>query len=224
MRRLSGRLAVGAVMLLLGFLAVAQLRSQSAENGLSGLSTQDLTSLVANVTSRNTALRNEIATLQQQQATIAAAVQRGDTSTLQIRSDLSRVEGWSGALGITGPGVRVLVEGSLPGERIELLINELRNAGAEGISFGGIRDVPGVVVTGPAGGLSAAGFALGTPLELFAVGQPEVLSGSLTRSGGPIAQLGAEYPSVTITVTTASLITLPASIRSLDPTLGHPRP
>ena len=223
MRRWSGRLAVGAVMLLLGFLAVAQLRAQASENGLSGLSTQDLTSLITNVTSRNIALRNDIADLRIQKDAIASAVQRGDTSTLQIRTDLSRVEGWSGALSITGSGVRIVVDGALPGESIEMLINELRNAGAEGVAVGGIRAVPGVVVSGPAGALSAGGTALSTPLELLAVGKPEVLSGSLTRSGGPIAQLAAQYPTVTITVTTADSVVIPASDRDLSPKLGHPR-
>ena len=116
-----------------------------------------------------------------------------------------------------------MIDGALPGANIEVLINELRNAGAEGVSVGGIRAVPGVVVTGPAGSLSADGTVLATPLELLAVGQPEVLSGSLTRSGGPIGQLGAQYPSVKITVTTEDSVVLPASTRDLDPKLGHPR-
>lgn len=223
MRRFSGRMAVAAVMLVLGFLSVAQLRSQAADTGLSGLSTQDLTVLVASVTSRNIELRNEIVTLQAQKDAVSAALNRGDTSTLQIRTDLSRVRGWSGEVAITGPGIRVSVSGTLPGEGVAVLLNELRNAGAEGIAFGGIRAVPGIVVTGPAGGLTANGIALGSPLEILAVGQPEVLAGSLTRSGGPIAQLAGQYPSVAITVATADSVTLPASVRSLAPTLGRPR-
>jgi uncharacterized protein YlxW (UPF0749 family) len=122
-RRFSGRLAVAAVMLLLGFLAVTQLRSQTTDNALSDLSTQDLTSLIANVTARNIALRDEIATLQAQKDSVASSVQRGDTSTLQIRTDLSRVEGWSGELGVTGPGVRIEVQGTLPGVAVEVLLN-----------------------------------------------------------------------------------------------------
>jgi uncharacterized protein YlxW (UPF0749 family) len=222
-RRLSGRLAVAAVMLLLGFLVVVQLRSQTADNGLSELSTQDLTALIANVTARNIALRDEIVALQAQKDSVNVSVQRGDTSTLQIRTDLSRVEGWSGELAITGPGVRIEIQGTLPGVGVEVLLNELRNAGAEGISVGGIRAVPGIVVTGPAGGLTANGVALGTPLEVLAVGQEEVLSGSLTRAGGPISQLAAQYPDVTITVVTADSVVLPVTVRNLRPSLGRPR-
>ena len=96
MRRGSGRLAVGAVLLILGFLVVAQLRSQATDQGLAALSVQDLTELVANVTTRNNQLREEIRTLERQQQAVSAAVQRGDTSTGQIRSDLNRILGWSG--------------------------------------------------------------------------------------------------------------------------------
>jgi uncharacterized protein YlxW (UPF0749 family) len=83
--------------------------------------------------------------------------------------------------------------------------------------------VPGIVVTGPAGGLTANGVALGTPLELLAVGQSEVLLGSLTRVGGPISQLAAQYPDVKITVASADSLVLPAATRSLRPSLGRPR-
>lgn len=223
MRRGSGRLAVGAVLLILGFLVVAQLRSQATDQGLAALSVQDLTELVANVTTRNNQLREEIRTLERQQQAVSAAVQRGDTSTGQIRSDLNRILGWSGALGVSGPGVRVTVDGGLPGDAIEQLLNELRNAGAEAISIGDIRIVPGTVVSGPADALTVGGIPLTGRLEITAVGQPDSLAGSLARAGGPIAQLSARYPDVTITVNDADLVAIPPTDRDLNPVLGHPR-
>jgi uncharacterized protein YlxW (UPF0749 family) len=223
MRRRSGRLAMGAVLLILGFLVVAQLRSQAADQGLAALSVQDLTELVANVTTRNNQLRDEIRTLELQQASVSAAVERGDSSTGQIRSDTNRILGWSGALGVTGAGVRVTVDGALPGDAVEQLLNELRNAGAEAISIGAIRIVPGVVVAGPADALMVAGIPLSGQLEIRAVGQPDSLAGSLARAGGPIAQLSARYPDVTITVNDADLLEIPPTDRDLNPVLGHPR-
>lgn len=223
MRRGSGRFTVGAVLLLLGFLVVVQLRSQAAVPGLSALSAQDLTALVANLTTRNNELRDEISALQRQHDTTQAAVQRGDTSSAQIRADLTRIEAWSGALAIVGSGVRIEIDGALPGDAIGQLINELRNAGAEGIAVGGVRVVPAVVVTGPGGDVTLDGAPVPQPLVILAVGQPEVLTGSLTRSSGPIAQLAALYPEVTISVAAADRVTLPATQRNLVPTLGHPR-
>ena len=112
---------------------------------------------MANVTTRNNQLREEIRSLARQRESVGAAVQHGDTSLVQIRSDLNRVLGWSGALGVSGAGVRVSVDGALPGDAVEQLLNELRNAGAEAISIGGIRIVPGVVVAGPPDALTVAG-------------------------------------------------------------------
>ena len=223
MRVRGGHAAVFVVAILLGFLAVTQWRSQAASDGLTGLSVQELGELVANLTTRNNQLRDEIRTLERQRDAVAAAVERGDSSAVQIRSDLSRVLGWSGALGVTGTGIRVTIEGPLPGDAVEELVNELRNVGAEAVSIGTIRVVPGVVVTGPAGTLVVTGIPLADPLELLAIGDQEILSGSLTRGGGPIAQFAARYPDVTITVTTPDRLSLPPTDRDLGPRLGRPR-
>jgi len=223
MRRWSGRFAVGTVLLILGFLVVVQLRSQAADQALAGLSVQELTELVATVTTRNNQLRDEIRSLERQKANVGAAVARGDTSVGQIRSDLNRILAWSGALGVSGSGVRVTVDGALPGDAVEQLLNELRNAGAEAIAIGPIRIVPGVVVAGPADALLVGGTPLTGQLQILAVGHPESLAGSLARAGGPIAQLSARYPEVTVTVNDEDLIDVPPTARNLGPVLGHPR-
>jgi uncharacterized protein YlxW (UPF0749 family) len=223
MGRGRGRLAFGLVLFVLGFLVVVQLRSQTQDQGLSQLSVQDLTELVANVTTRNNQLREEIQTLQQQQQAVASAVQRGDSSTSEMRTDLAHVLAWSGALGVTGAGVQVIVAGDLPAPAVEQLINELSNAGAEAISVDGVRVVPGVVVTGDPGSLTVHGTSLNSPLVLRAVGQPETLAGSLSRAGGLIAQLTSQFPSVTVRVDPQDLVAVPATDRSLAPVLGRPR-
>jgi uncharacterized protein YlxW (UPF0749 family) len=223
MRRRSAQLAMTAVLFILGLLAVAQFNAQGADQGLAGLSVGDLTELVANVTTRNNQLREEIAILERQRETVKAAVDRGDTSSTQIRTDLNRVLGWSGVLPVTGPGIRITVDGPIPGDEIELLLNELRNAGAEAAAIGGVRIVPGVVATGPAGAVVVRGVPLGDPTELTAVGQPQVLAGSLRRAGGPIAQLNARYPGVVVGVVAVDLVTVPATDRDLTPQLARPR-
>jgi uncharacterized protein YlxW (UPF0749 family) len=223
MGRGRGPLAIGLVLAILGFLVVAQLRSQAQGQGLAQLSVQDLTELVANVTARNNQLREEIQSLQAQQQAVASAVQRGDTSSSQVRSDLTHILAWSGAVGVTGAGVQVTVDGLLPGPAVGQLINELRNAGAEAIALNGTRVVPGVVVTGDPGHLMIAGLPLTGPLVLVAVGQQETLAGSLSRAGGLIAQFTAQYPAVDVKVEPQDFVTVPASTRSQTPVLGRPR-
>jgi uncharacterized protein YlxW (UPF0749 family) len=222
MRRRSSRLTVGAVLLLLGFLGFAQFRSQTTNVGLNALSVQELGELVANVTTRNNQLRDEVTALQQQRDGLKATVSRGDSSAVEVRSDLTRILGWSGAVPVTGTGARVTIDGDLPGDAVELLVNELRGAGAEAISVGGVRLVPGVVASGPVGAVTLDGQPLPNPATIDAIGQPDALSGSLTRAGGPIAQLAARFPAVVITVETEDRMTLPATQRDLAPHLGRP--
>lgn len=223
MRRRASLLTFSVAMALLGFLVVVQLRSQAADDRLNGLSVPELGELVANLTTRNDQLRDEIRSLEIQRALVESAANRGDTNAGQIRADLDRVLAWSGALGVVGPGVRVTVEGELPGDAVEQLLNELRNAGCEALAIEGVRLVPGVVVTGPAGGLVIAGRPLPEPVEIEAIGQSETLAGTLTRAGGPIAQLAAQYPATVITVEAADRLELPATDRDLGPKLGRPR-
>jgi uncharacterized protein YlxW (UPF0749 family) len=223
MRRSSSRLAVGIVLFVLGFLVVVQLRSQSADEALSGLSVQELTELVANVTARNNQLRVEIRALEAQRAELEAAVERGGTLASQTRSDLARIQGWAGVLGVTGAGVRVTVRGPIPGDALGMLLNELRNAGSEAIAIADTRVVPGVVADGPAGEAAVGGIPMTDPIEIVAIGQPQTLAGSLTRAGGLIAQLAARFPAVTIAVSAQDRVSVPPTDRSLDPVLGRPR-
>lgn len=223
MRRASGRIAVTLVTLLLGFLVVVQLRVQSAEGGLGNLSTQDLTILIANLNTRNGQLAAEIAALERQRASLQSSVDRGETTAGQIRSDLSRVQAWAGLVAVAGPGISVTVAGPITANAVSQLLNELRNAGAEAIAVGEVRVVTGVVVSGAPGEVLVGGRPVASPLVIRVIGQPETMVGSLTRIGGPIAQIGARYPDVLITVSPQDRLELPATDRSLVPDLARPR-
>jgi uncharacterized protein YlxW (UPF0749 family) len=83
--------------------------------------------------------------------------------------------------------------------------------------------VAGVVANGLAGSVTVGGRLVASPVVLTAIGQSQTLAGSLTRAGGPIAQLAARYPDATMTVAAVDRITLPATDRSLAPVLGRPR-
>lgn len=222
MRRARSQVAVTAVTFILGVLLIAQFRSQTADPGLAALSAQDLTILIANLNTRNDQLLSEVASLERELAELQAADARGETSVDAIRDDLARVRAWSGLEPVTGQGVRVTVDGPLSGVAVEYLINELRNAGAEALAVRGIRLVPGVVVTGPIGGLIVDGHAIPDPFAVEAIGGPETLTGSLTRIGGPVAQLAATYPDALLTVTPVDRILLPATTRDLKPANGRP--
>jgi uncharacterized protein YlxW (UPF0749 family) len=223
MHRRRSQLTIAAVAFVLGLLVVVQLRSQAGNAGFAQLSAQDLTVLVANLNARNDQLRREGTMLDQELETLVENRSRGDVSVDEITADLERVRAYAGLDPVAGPGVTIAVEGPIDGPGVEELINELRNAGAEAIAVDGVRVVTGVVVTGGPGGAGLDGVRLEDGFELAAIGAPDKLTGSLTRSGGVIAQLAATQTEVIVTVTPVERLELPATTRTLVPAHGRPR-
>jgi uncharacterized protein YlxW (UPF0749 family) len=219
----TSRLSVAAVAALLGVLAVGQLRAQSGAPAFAGLSATDLTQLIANLTTGNDQLLAEVTDLQGQQTELEDARDRGETTVGQLTADLERIRAWAGLTPVTGQGIAIVVRGRIGGDGVEDLLNELRNAGAEAISVDGVRIVTGVVVAGAPGALSVENEAIGESFEIRAVGSPQILTGTLTRTGGIIAQIGATYPDAELTVAPADQLTIPATDLTLLPTHGQPR-
>jgi uncharacterized protein YlxW (UPF0749 family) len=222
MRLRRNQLTMAAVTFLLGILVIVQLRTQAGGAAFAGLSSQELTVLVANLNDRNDQLRREIATLQRDLSTLEQNTARGDASVDELRADLRRVRLYAGIDAATGPGVVLTVRGPIDGSGVEDIINELRNAGAEAMALGSVRLVPGVVVTGAPSAARVDGTPLADSFELVAIGPPDKLTGSLTRSGGIIAQLGATQPDVSVEVTPVDRIDVPATDRDLVPADGSP--
>jgi uncharacterized protein YlxW (UPF0749 family) len=217
------QLALSAVLLLLGVLVVGQLRGQAGVPGLSNLSAQELGVLVANLNARNEGLRTEITGLEGQLGAIQGAHDRGESAVEQLGTDLTRIEAWSGSIGMTGPGVTVTIRGPISPGGVSELLNELRNGGAEGVAIESIRVVPGVVVVGSPGALAVDGQGLGAVFTIRAIGSSQILTGTLTRAGGVIAQLATTDPGADVAVTPLDAIELPATTHNLVPADGRPR-
>jgi uncharacterized protein YlxW (UPF0749 family) len=223
MGSLRSRLSLAGVAALLGVLAIGQLNGQAGVPGLSALSATELTQLIANLTTGNDQLRDEIAELQRQEAHLADTKQRGTTTVDELTADLDRIKAWSGVTAVTGQGIVITVQGPIGGDGVQDLMNELRNAGAEAIAIDGVRLVTGIVVAGAPGALSVENQAIGDAFEIRAIGSPQILTGTLTRTGGVIAQVGTAYPEARVTVTPIESMTLPASDRTQPPTYAKPR-
>ena len=223
MHRRRNQLTIAAVAFVLGLLVIVQLRTQASGAAFAGLSSQDLTVLVANLNARNDQLRREAANLQRELSTLTANAERGDASIDELRADLRRVRLYAGLDPATGPGVVVIIRGPVDGSAVEDLLNELRNAGAEALAIDGVRVVPGLIVAGGEADVTIDGAATDDPIEINAIGPPDKLTGSLTRSGGIIAQLAATHGDVIVEVTPLDAIDVPATGRALVPTSGQPR-
>jgi uncharacterized protein YlxW (UPF0749 family) len=223
MSRRRSQLTIAAVTFALGLLVVVQLRTQASSAAFAGLSSQDLTVLVANLDARNDQLRSEVGTLERELAVLDQNTQRGEASVDELRADLRRVRLYAGLDPASGPGVSITIRGPIDGPSVEDLVNELRNAGAEAMAIEGVRLVPGVVATGAVGAVTVGALDLGDQFTLDAIGAPDKLTGSLTRPGGIIAQLSATQPDVIVEVTPLDTVGVPGTDRALVPSHGRPR-
>ena len=224
MRHRRNQITVAAVAFVLGLLVIVQLRTQASEAAFAGLSSQELTVLVANLNDGNDRLRRDIATLERDLAILTQNADRGDASLDELRAELQRVRLYAGLDAAAGSGVVITVRGPIDGASVEDLVNELRNAGAEAVAVEDTRLVPGVTIGGDPGSLTIGpGEVLPDPFELVAIGPPDKLTGSLTRSGGIIAQLAATHGDVVVEVTPVDRVEVPASDRDLVPANGGPR-
>lgn len=222
-RRAGSRLSVAVVAAILGVLAIGQLRGQAGVPGLSGLSATELTQLIANLNAGNDKLRDEVSDLARQEQKLKDAHDRGQTTVGDLGTDLSEIRGWAGVTPVTGQGISILITGPIGGDGVEDLLNELRNAGAEAIAVDGVRVVTGTVVAGAPEALSVENHAIGDAFEIRAIGSPQILTGTLTRTGGVIAQVTATYDLAQITVTPLDSMTLAATERDLTLTDATPK-
>jgi len=223
MHRLRSQVSISLVAFLLGLLVVAQLHSQQAQPALAGVSSQDLTVLVANLNSHNDQLRTEIASLERELGDLRGAQSRGETSVGQLRTDVDRLRSFAGLEAVAGPGVVITVNGRITSQAVDELVNELWSAGAEALAIDDVRVVAGSVVAGPPGGLTVDGDLLKDPFEVSAIGARQTLTGSLTRIGGIIAQLAATEELATLTVTPVDRVVIKPTDRNLVPRNGTPR-
>src|SRR4026207_1130858 len=113
MHQRRNRLPIATVAFVRGLLVVVQLRTQASGAAFAGLSSQELTVLVANLNDRNDELRGEIATLEPALAALTANAEGGEVSVDELRADRRRVRLYAGIDPATGPGVVITIRGPI---------------------------------------------------------------------------------------------------------------
>jgi len=223
MRRPASQIAVAALALALGFLIVVQFRTQAIAGGLEGLSAGDLTTLIANLNTRNQQLVIEQAALRAQATELQASGTQHSRLVASIRDELSRVRRWAGFDAVHGRGVRMTVGGPIGAHGLNDLLNELRAAGAEAIAVEDARITESDVIASLPDGLAVENRSLDSPVTIRAIGNPQVLTAALTRVGGIIGRIQVSQPEVTVAVAPQDAVDLPATDHPLGPSAGRPR-
>ncbi len=217
MRTSAGSLAVTAVAVLLGLLVATQFRSREVFSRNLELETPaSLTTLVATIAERNSALREEIFDLRLRLESTQGAVSSGSGALAEAERQAVRLDVLTARTAVTGPGVSVRIDGALDDRALADLVNELRNSGAEALAVNDVRVGPrSWFGTTPDRSLAIDGVPVRGALTVRAIGAADVIRVALTRTGGIVGQFELIYPRTRFTVAAEPRVDLPALARAL---------
>jgi uncharacterized protein YlxW (UPF0749 family) len=199
MKKPSTQIALTCVCFLLGVLLVSQFRTQERiAADLRVQSPQNQLTLLGSLIDANARLREEVGKLAGQ----VSEVESTSAPALDSMADeLERLRIVNGLDEARGAGVQVVLDANLETYWLQDLLNELRNAGAYGITLNDQRILANSAIGGSARQLSLNGEPLARPYVINAVGDQETLATALGRPGGLILQLKAQYGATAAAVT-----------------------
>ncbi|MBQ7950602.1 MAG: DUF881 domain-containing protein [Clostridia bacterium] len=218
------QLSVGLICMILGFAITIQFRSVQKNNGagtISGLRAAEIQSMYQKEKEKNEALYIDYERIKNDLDQYKDAINDTNATTKLMKEQLDNAEILAGMKEVEGPGVVVkMSDGTktpLPGESeslywlhdsdLLLVINELKDAGAEAISVNGERLISTSEVRCVGSVLSVNNVRTGAPFIINAIGDPKTLESALLFKGGVVADI-ASYCEVD--VKTADKVTVPA--------------
>ncbi|MGQ9463574.1 MAG: DUF881 domain-containing protein [Candidatus Fervidibacter sp.] len=199
------KFAIVLVGLTLGLLIGLQVRTLGFQKATIGSSrTSVLMERLIRAQEEIEQLREEVDKLRQQLRDYEQAMAEGKAATQRITSELNRLRILAGLTKVRGPGVIVWLtdapkpplpedpsSGIIHDVDLLLLVNELRNAGAEAISINNQRVVATTAIRCVGNLITVNGVTISPPYEVAAIGDPNKLKEGLMMPGGIVEQLRA---------------------------------
>ena len=214
-----GQLVAAALLAVLGFSAVVQVRSINQDDTYAGARESELLALINQLSLASQRAENEIAQLEQTRNSLLNDTEARRTALERARQQADQYGILAGTVPAVGQGVRVTVKdptGAVGTSHLLNAIQELRDAGAEAIE---INDTVRVVAQTAIrdldeGGVEVAGQQLTAPYVIDAIGAPHTLSSALDIFRGFIDEV--ESVGGSVVVRQAETIEI-ASVREPEP-------
>lgn len=195
-----GQLIAAALLAVLGFAAVVQVRSNSQDAAYVGARQDELIALINSLSLASERAENEIAELTATRNSLLNDTEARRTALEQARQQAEQYGILAGTLPALGPGVRIEIKDPTGAVGTNNLINgiqELRDAGAESIE---LNDTVRVVAQtslrdGPNGGVIVDGERIAAPYVIEAIGSSHDLATALDIARGftdEVEQVGGE--------------------------------
>ncbi|PZF84656.1 DUF881 domain-containing protein [Micromonospora deserti] len=225
----SAGVMIAALLALLGFTLVVQLKSTSTDPTVAATRQEDLVRILYDLNSREVRLRQDIAALEESQRQLRSGEQGRQAALEEATRRADELGILAGTLPATGPGLSVRFEpGGKPisASRVLDAVQELRGAGAEAMQIsGGDRATVRIIAStffldGENGSLVVDGRRLTGPFTITVIGDPATMRTALNIPGGVVASVAGDGGTVIVEDREAAVVSaLHAPIK-----LEHARP
>jgi uncharacterized protein YlxW (UPF0749 family) len=188
-----GQAIVGAVLGLVAFLAVVQVRLNLADDGYANARREDLIAILDGLGQSTRRLESEIAELQQRKNALSSGADRAENARAQAEEQIRVLGILAGTLPAQGPGVRITMtdpDGKVESSNLLDAIQELRDAGAEAIQINGkARVVASTAFVDDPPGVRVDGTRVEPPYVIEAIGDSHNLSEAANFPGGLVSEI-----------------------------------
>jgi uncharacterized protein YlxW (UPF0749 family) len=213
------QLVVAALLAVLGFAAVTQVRAYQVDDTYAGYREQQLIDVLNGLAGTSQRAQAEISRLERRREELQSSTSAREAALAEARTRAETLDILAGTVPVTGPGLRITIEetdGTVDLGSLLDTIQELRTAGAEAMEFNDrVRVVAQTALEDAVGGIDVDGTQLAPPYVVDVIGEPSTLSGGLNFVEGPLDQLESDGATVTVqelrTVDVESVRPLPAT-------------
>ncbi|MFC0506162.1 DUF881 domain-containing protein [Micromonospora costi] len=198
---------IAALLALLGFTLVVQLKTTSTDPTSGATRQEDLVRILSDLDARENRLRQDIASLEESQRQLRSGEQGRQAALDEATRRADELGILAGTLPATGPGLSVRFEAGgkpISATRVLDAVQELRGAGAEAMQIsGGDRATARIIAStyfldGENGSLVVDGRRLTGPYTITVIGDPATMRTALNIPGGVVASVQGDGGNVIV--------------------------
>ncbi len=233
----SWQVTLGVALLALGFLVAAQLASEGPRIRYTSQERTPLVETVQDLQAQQDALKQQILDLRKAIQDLEATGQGGAAVTRDLNTQLDGARLAAGLVAMTGPGLVIQLSDSdapvpadgsqrdylVSGQDVLTVVEELWQAGAEGIAVNGERVTVATAIIDIGGSVLVNSAYIAAPYQVSAIG-PSDMFDRLTQSAGFVDFIRArsETFGIGVSYATPDAVDLPAYAGSVNLVYGRP--
>ncbi|MEU8392740.1 DUF881 domain-containing protein [Micromonospora sp. NPDC048843] len=196
---------IAALLALLGFTLVVQLKTTSTDPTLGATRQEDLVRILSDLDARENRLQQDIRALEDSQRQLRSGEQGRQAALDEATRRADELGILAGTLPAVGPGLTVQFEAgveAISANRVLDAVQELRGAGAEAMQISGgdratVRIIASTYFLDDNGSLMVEGRRLSGPYTITVIGDPATMRTALNIPGGVVASVRGDGGNVT---------------------------